>query len=151
MSLQDHAKREFKACGYTPVDEPQEDGPNLWIQQNVLELLEVFANQGHSGSSAPYCIQMFSKLAMFEPLIPLQGTDDEWNEVAEGVWQNNRCSHVFKQTDRFNGQAYDINGKVFREPSGACYTGKGSSVPVTFPYTPKTEYVDVPASDETNT
>jgi len=151
MSLQNHAKREFKACGYTPVDEAQEDGPNLWIQQNVLELLEVFANQGHSGSSAPYCIQMFSKLAMFEPLIPLQGTDDEWNEVSEGVWQNNRCSHVFKQTDRFDGQAYDINGKVFREPSGACYTGRESAVPVTFPYTPKTEYVDVPASDETNT
>lgn len=140
-----HAEREFLAAGYIPLDQEQEDGPNKWIQENVLELLEVFSRQGHSGFSAPYAVDVFRKLAMHEPLVPLSGADDEWNEVGEGVFQNNRCSHVFKDKDRFNGQAYDINGRIFREPDGACYTSGDSCVPVTFPYTPKREYVDVDA------
>ena len=138
-----HAEREFVAAGYTPLDQEQEDGPNKWIQENVLELLEVFARQGHSGFSAPYVVETFRKLALHEPLVPLSGADDEWNEIGDGVFQNNRCSHVFKNKDRFNGQAYDIEGRIFREPNGGCYTSGDSFVPVTFPYTPKREYVDV--------
>jgi hypothetical protein len=138
-----HAEREFLAAGYVPLRKAQEDGPDKWIQQNVIELLDVFARQGHSGFSAEYCIETFSKLAKFKPLVPLQGTDDEWNEVGDGVFQNNRCSHVFKQADRFDGQAYDINGRIFREPGGGCYTSGDSFVPVTFPYSPRSEYVDV--------
>lgn len=136
-----HAIREFKAAGFTPLDLPQEDGPNKWMQENVIELVRVFSKQGHSGFSAPYCIETFRKVSMFEPLVPLQGTDDEWNDVGDGLWQNNRCPHVFKDTD---GRAYDIDGRVFREPDGCCYTSRDSRVYVTFPYTPTREYVDVP-------
>jgi hypothetical protein len=86
-------------------------------------------------------------LLRYEPLGPLTGEPDEW--VDHGYcMQNNRCSHVFKQADRFDGQAYDIQGKVFREPSGACYTCSDSFVPITFPYTPTTVYVDVPATKD---
>ena len=131
-----HAEREFKAIGYIPVSEDQEDGPNLWIQENVLELLRVFGKQGHSGSSAPYCIEVFSRLAKFEPLSPLTGEEWEWMEVADGVYQNIRCSHVFKNASRFEGQAYDLHGRVFQEPSGCCYTSSDSCVPITFPYRP---------------
>jgi hypothetical protein len=59
------------------------------------------------------------------------------------MWQNNRCCHVFKDNA---GNAYDIDGKIFREPDGACYTSRDSRVPVTFPYTPVREYVDVEAT-----
>lgn len=138
-----HAQREFKAAGYEPP-EHCEDDPNKWIRQNVLDLLRVFSEQGHSGFSATYCIEVFAKLAKFEPLGPLTGVDSEWNEVGDGVFQNNRCSNVFKQADRFDGQAYDCDGRIFREPGGACYTNRDSMVPITFPYTPKREYVDVP-------
>lgn len=139
MSYAEHAKREFKAVGYTDED----TGPNKWIQDNVLELLEVFSKQGHSGSSAPVVANMFKTLALFEPLAPIQGTAEEWNQVGETTWQNIRCSHVFK--DSIDGQAYDFQGRIFREPNGACFTSRDSRVPVTFPYTPKREYVDVPA------
>ena len=135
-----HAKREFLAVGYIPLDQDQEDGPNKWIQESILELLEVFSKQGHSGSSAPYCIKVFSKLANFEPLCPLTGMDSEWNECSAGLFQNNRCSHVFKEA---GGRSYDIMGKVFLEKNGTCYTDKGSRVVIEFPYTPHTEYVDV--------
>lgn len=138
-----HAKKELEILGYVPLEKEQEEGPNKWIQENVLELLDVFSKQGHSGSSAPYCIKVFTKLANFEPLSPLTGEDSEWTEIADGVFQNKRCSHVFKQYDRFNGQAYDIDGKVFRKPNGNCYTSIDSFVPITFPYVPQTIYVDV--------
>ena len=142
----DFAEQELKLLGYNL--EEQDDGPNKWIVENVLELLEVFSKQGHSGSSAGYCIDVFNKLARFEPLSPLTGEDWEWMNVGGGSFQNIRCGHVFKNNERFNGQPYDIDGKIFIEPDGASYTSRDSCVPITFPYTPKAEYVYV--GDEGN-
>jgi hypothetical protein len=82
-----------------------------------------------------------------EPLAPLTGEDDKWIDLTEfgcpPCYQNLRYGAVFKDADQFNGQAYDVHGRVFRLPSGACYTNQDSKVLVTFPYTPKTEYVNV--------
>ena len=109
MGYIDHAKREFLAVGYKPIEEC-EDGPNKWIQENILELLEVLGKQGHSGTSIHFVVDYFSKLAKFEPLCPLSGADSEWiNNIDPEMWQNSRCSHVFKK----NGIAYDIDGYVF--------------------------------------
>ncbi len=137
-----HAKAELEAAGYK-LDDPEE-GPNKWMASALLDLLRVFSMHGHSGMSAPYCVGMFEKLAMYKPLGPLTGADSEWFDHGDGMFQNVRDGRVFKQPDRFEGQAYFMDGKVFREPSGACYTNRDSMVPVTFPYTPTTEYVDVP-------
>jgi hypothetical protein len=142
-NLNKHAIAEFKAAGWLDDTGAYIDEMQGAICEHVLDLLRVFADEGHSGSTAPYTVNMFKKLAMFEPLVPLSGEDWEWTEVSDGVFQNKRCSRVFKQADRFNGQPYDLDGRVFREPDGACYTSKDSMVPITFPYTPKTEYVDV--------
>lgn len=139
-NLRSHAERELRAQGYN-LEQTEED-PNKWMCQSVLELIDLFAAQGHSGFSAPHCVALFTKLARFEPLGPLNGTPDEWMEAAEGVEQNVRCSHVFRE----NGEAYDINGKIFREPNGCTYTNKNSRVPVEFPYTPTSVVVDVPAT-----
>lgn len=106
----------------------------------ILKMVETFSDEGHSGMSAGLAISIFEKVARFEPLTPLTGEDDEWMEVGDGKFQNVRCSHVFKE----NGQAYDIDGKIFREPNGWTYTSFESRIPVAFPYTPKREYVDVP-------
>ncbi len=140
-NLIEHAKQEFLTLGYNQI-EKEGDIPNKRMQENVLELLKVFSKQEHSGFSAPYCIELFAKLAMFEPLSPLTGEDWEWVEIAAGIFQNKRCSHVFKQKDRFNGQAYDINGRVFKGLDDSYYTSTDSFVPITFPYTPTTEYVN---------
>lgn len=134
-----HAKREFLAMGYEPPSSTSPADPNLWIQQNILELLKVFADQGHSGFSASYCIDLFTKLARYEPLCPLSGADDEWVDVGHGLEQNKRCSKVFRQ----DGKAYNIDGKVFMLPDGGTYTSAESRVYITFPYMPKTEYVEV--------
>lgn len=141
MGSIDHAKREFLAAGYKPI-EIEEDGPNKWIQENVLELLEVFSRQGHSGFSANFCIDYFTKLAKQEPLTPLSGEDSEWNDVDDSCCQNNRCSCIFKH--KKSGVCYTIDGYVFKDQNGCCFTNYHSRKLVEFPYVhKKPTYVDV--------
>lgn len=147
-NLTSHALNEFRAAGWADSDGFIKDEMQAAICDHVLKLLEVFADEGHSGSTAPYTVSLFEKLAMFEPIVPLTGEDWEWVEVGPGVFQNKRCSHVFKNRDCFNGQAYDIQGIVFYDwytdedgvKSKSHFTCGDSHVPITFPYTPKTEY-----------
>jgi len=141
-NLVEHGRRELIAMGMDP--DSKEDGPNKWTAQGTLELLQVLADQGHCGGSINYAIETFATLARFKPLGPLTGEASEWMDHGNGVFQNIRCGRVFKQLDRFDGQPYDLNGQVFREPSGACYTNRESMTPIAFPYTPATVYVDVP-------
>lgn len=140
-NLEEHAEEELRRIG---AFSEEDDFYGGMTGQAVMELVKVFADQGHSGMSASLVLSLFNKVADFKPLSPLQGTDDEWIEVGPDVYQNKRCGRVFKE----GGVAHDIEGKVFREPSGVCYTNKDSRVPVTFPYVPKTEYVDVEEKEE---
>lgn len=116
-----------------------EDEMNQMMKQNLRELVLVFSTQGHSGFSASYARSALEKLLAFEPLGPLTGEDPEWVEVSDGLWQNNRCSRVFKEA---GGRAYDTEGIVFRDEHGG-FTSKESRVYITFPYTPTTEYREV--------
>ncbi len=134
----EHAKREFLLLGYKPIEE--EDNPNKWIQENVIALLKVLGGQGHSRSSVAFCVGYFEKLAMFEPLSPLKGTEDEWTKIGDNCWQNKRAPTVFKDEEN---KAWDIEGKTFRDPDGSCYTNYESKIEINFPYTPKKEYVNV--------
>jgi len=117
MNTHDHAMLEFRAAGWLDDDGNYMDEMQEMICKHVLKLLDVFADEGHSGSTAPYAINLFKTLAMYEPIVPLTGEDWEWTYVSGDLdgrilYQNKRCSHVFKDED---GQAYDIDGKVFWE------------------------------------
>jgi hypothetical protein len=105
----------------------------------ILGVVKTFAAEGHSGFSAGIALAALEKLLRFQPLTPLTGADDEWNEVGDGMWQNKRCGHVFRDAD---GSAYDLDGIVFRDGTGT-YTNSASRTPVTFPYVPVTKIVDV--------
>lgn len=147
-NLVKHAWSEFKVLGWVDENNKFDDEMQEMICNDILSLLKVFSSQGHSGHTAPYCLNIFSKLAKFEPIGPLTGEDWEWNEVGEGIFQNKRCSHVFKDKTRFNGQAYDMDGIIFYdwatdengEKFKSHFTCKESAVPIEFPYTPKREY-----------
>ena len=156
-NLVTHARTEFRAAGWTDAEGNFKDEMQQMICEHVIKLLEVFSEEGHSGTSAPYAVNLFKQLAMFEPIVPLTGEDWEWSEVRDGMFQNKRCSHVFKEAD---GTAYDIQGKVFFEwverpleedEEGypgihrfkSSYTSRDSRVVVTFPYSPTIEYIEV--------
>lgn len=140
MGMIDWAREELERAG---AFDPNGDYGGM-LGESVLKMVRVFAEEGHSGYSAKLALAMFERLADWQPLTPLTGGDGEWNEVSDGVWQNRRCSRVFKETD---GRAYDIEGRIFREPNGACFTNRESRVYVTFPYLPTREYVDVPGEE----
>lgn len=158
MSMLEWAEQELRYAGYD-VNDP-EDEPNRWLAEGTLELLKVFADQGHSGMSASYAVALFEKLAMWKPIAPLTGEDDEWMEVGPDVWQNKRNSAVFKEAD---GQAYWMDGRVFWEwysapdiddgkPYKLTFTSRGSRVNIEFPWTQpnEPEYVFVPNEEFPN-
>ena len=146
MSFESHALTEFRAAGWMDENGVFNDDMQELICKQLLELLNLFGEHGHSGSTAPYALKLFDRLARFNPIVPLTGEDWEWVDHGH-TKQNKRCSSVFKDPD---GNVYDIDGKVFwewqkfeGEPFKSYYTCSESRVPVTFPYTKpeKPEYV----------
>lgn len=95
MSLVEHARREIKLA---ELDLPSSDY-NGMIGKAVIELVEAFAKQGHSGFSAAWTKQLFEKLTSFENLTELTNDPAEWTDVSEQtgspLWQSKRRSDAF--------------------------------------------------------
>ena len=140
-NLLKHAERELKFIGYDGKDEY-----NNMAKAAIMELLTTFANQGHSGFSANYIVNLFNKLAKYETLSPLTGNDDEWSNVSDmsgdrkTLFQNNRDGRVFKNDDG----AFFTEAIIWTESGESSYTNKDSNRYIkSFPFTPKTFYVEV--------
>ena len=78
MSLLSYAESELDRIGLT-----EEDEYNRMMRKHILHMIKEFSDEGHSGFSAPYAIQILTKLMSFKPLTPLTGEDDEWCDVSE--------------------------------------------------------------------
>lgn len=63
-NLINHAEKELNKVGL--LDKDSDYGGELG--KDVLELIKLFASQGHSGFSAESAIHLFSKLARFEEI-----------------------------------------------------------------------------------
>ena len=140
-----HAQNELRAIGMLDSG----DEMNQAMAQNILELVEVFSKQGHSGFSANYAVAILSQLLSYKPLAPITGADAEWHDVSdvsgEPMWQNKRASFIFKGAD---GRAYDIDAVVDEYPDGSRVTRGGERQYIEFPYTPKTDVVMVDEAGE---
>lgn len=145
--LKDYARNELELAGH--FDEDAFYGG--MVGEAVMELMEVFEKQGHSGMSAPLVSKVFKRVANQRPLTPLKCTEDEWNEaMSDGVFQNIRCSAVFKEGK--SGTPYYIEAIVWRQPNGGCFTGTVEGVKsgqhIEPPFMPKTFYIDVDENGE---
>lgn len=130
MSLIDYAKSELDRL---PKDKT---GYQERINQNILDIIQVFSDQGHSGLTASYVIGNLMRLLNYEPITPLTGEESEWGTDASKD-QNNRCYHVFRRED---GTAYDTEARIFSENGGKTwYTSSESFKDVEFPYWPPNE------------
>lgn len=138
-NLIDYAKSELERAFPNETDEMQ-----LLAMRNVVELLEKFSEQGHSGFSGSYVLNLFNRLVRWNPIKPLTGEDDEWGKPYgdDNTQQNKRCSKVFRENFD-NATAVNIEGKVFIDEDGYSYTCGDSRISVTFPYEvpDKPEYV----------
>jgi hypothetical protein len=96
--LVDHAARELELAGVFDEDSDY----NGAIGRAVMELIETFADQGHSGASADFTLSVFDELARHRPLSPVTDDPDEWEDVAQygdgsPFWQNKRDSRFFSE------------------------------------------------------
>lgn len=145
MSTINHARRELELAGLFDKDSDY-DGA---LGEAVMELVDVFSKQGHSGASASRVISLFKEVASYNCLMPLTGEDSEWNDISDidgGVLQNNRVSSVFKEKD--TGKAYYLDAIVWRSQTGSGFTGTVENVSSrqyikSFPFRPKTFYIEV--------
>ena len=138
-----HARKELQIARLFDKDSDY----NGEIANAVMELMEVFSRQGHSGHSASMVNRLFGKLADYKTITPLTGKNDEWVEVGENVYQNNRNSAVFK--DGKDAQAHYIKAIVWKTQKGSTWTGSTSfgissqQYIKSFPFQPVTFYIDV--------
>jgi hypothetical protein len=140
-NLVSHAKRELELAGLFGKN----DFYDGYTGKAVLELVEVFAKQGHSGMSAPLTIKLFKELADFKPINPITGNDDEWEEVGDNTYQNNRLSSVFKKGKE--GRPYFLDAIVWREENGFAFCGTVDGITsrqyIRLPFLPKTFFINV--------
>jgi hypothetical protein len=143
-NTQSHAKKELDILIKTT--------PDAIIRHFVPEILalcEAFGNSGQSGFSAPYTAAALAdavkELCLQQPIAPLTGEDSEWNEVSNGVLQNNRCSAVFKE----DGKAHYLDAISWKTQEGTTCHGttkegiKSRQFIKAFPFEPKTFVIDV--------
>jgi hypothetical protein len=133
----------------------------------ILALCEKFGNSGQSGGSAPYTAKSLSKtiekLCLQKPICPITGIDEEWVDVSsygdgEPMWQNSRCSGLFKDK---HGEVKYVDAIIKRTQKKFTYSGSfwlnkkdylngnrdlkitSSQYVKEFPFIPKTFYIDV--------
>lgn len=141
-NLVNYAVSELKRSGYYDGD-PM----NKAMADHIVKLMEVFSDEGHSGFSASFASSLFNRLSKFEPISPLTGEDDEWmlvsdyltGEIDYKLYQNKRCSHVFKEVREDSVYVYDSQGIVFVDKDGSGFLNIDSRVEIEFPYVPKQE------------
>ena len=131
------------------------------FRNEILALCEVFGNSGQAGGSAPMTATVISKaiknLLLQEPICDVTGHETEWvdvSEISDGeiLWQNSRCSGLFKYPD---GKLSYVDAIVWKgEEDWDTFTGRvyidekdfeliGSSQFAKLPFNPKTFYIDV--------
>lgn len=117
MTLVEHAERELREAGLF-----EKDADYGWaLGDAVIELVKVFAAQGHSGSSAALTISLFRTVARYGILSPLKNpmVSGEYMDVSEysGVnggtcLQSTRKSSIFSED---GGKTwYDIDKRIPR-------------------------------------
>ena len=165
-NTQSFAKSEFdilhKICEMN--SDPDEMPVVLEFESEMLAICEAFGKSGQSGGSAPYTAgaicSTLKKLLMHQPIAPVMGTDDEWVECTKGLWQNMRCSALFKN----DKQCWYLDAIIWRgdtegESGNTWDTFTGTVAGITsrqcvksFPFTPKSFYIDLHSEmyDETN-
>lgn len=91
-----HANREFDLLGYPQEKPEQADFDYDWeVRKAALELIQQFADQHHSGTSAHIVLHLVTQLMDYKPLSPITDDPAEWHEAMFGGWQSLRRPDAF--------------------------------------------------------
>jgi hypothetical protein len=118
-----HARDEMKRAGLFDKDSDYSG----MLADSVMNMMYVFAMEGHSGASAHSAINLFSKLAKFETLTPITSDPSEWNDVSvsyggEPQWQNRRNSKCFSRDGGKTWYNYEDCLNIYKHPDGATFS-----------------------------
>ena len=78
----DYAKSELNRITDKCTDKDSKEMQEM-INNDIIEIIEVFSKQGHSGFSANYAISILTKLLSGKPISVLTGEYDEWGRC---IW-----------------------------------------------------------------
>lgn len=114
-NLTEFAERELREAGW--FDDGDDGMYYGEIGPAVLALVRVFAEQGHSGGSAQHVVEIFRRLASWQPINPLKNPTETGEYIvhdedpsAPVYWQSTRKSSVFSSD---GGKTWcDINTPV---------------------------------------
>ena len=115
--LVDHGKEELERAGLFDKDSDY-DG---MLGEAVLELLQTFSKQGHSGFSAQLTMELFNKLVKYETLTEITDDPEEWMAVSEdmalgeGVWQSRRNPALFSNDGGKNYYSIDDDKRELKK------------------------------------
>ena len=96
--LELHAQEELQRAGLFSKDSDY----GGMIGEAVLELMQAFSKQGHSGMSASWVRDLFNKLSNYETITPITSDPEEWQNDKEmggdgTLWQNKRNPSMFSK------------------------------------------------------
>jgi hypothetical protein len=96
-SFSEWAKNEVELAGLLKEDSDYKG----MIGQSLMDLIELFSNQGHSGTSAALVAEIFHKLVQWEPLTECDHSDYLDTSIYTGepgkLFQCKRCPHMFSE------------------------------------------------------
>ena len=135
MNLLEYAKNELDILEQGCKDDEEALKMQQVITRDILNIVETFVEQHHSGFSANYTLNLLERLLRYKPLTPIEDKPEEWLDLSQyGMedLQHKRCSSVFKRKD---GTAYWVEGRIFSDDNGkSWYTSKDSIVEIEFPF-----------------
>lgn len=70
-----------------------------------VSVIEAFSAFGHSGASAEYTTEVLYRLFKYKNLGPLTDNPEEWIQVGDNMWQNNRDFEAFSNN---GGKTYKL-------------------------------------------
>lgn len=98
-NLTEYAQKELELAGLFDEDSDYHG----MLGNSALEIVKLFASQGHSGGSGSVVAELVNMLMRYEPLTLLTYGPEEWIDQTgiggstEPIWQNNRDFKVFSR------------------------------------------------------
>lgn len=111
-----------------------------WMELAVLTVYDTVMNQGHSGFSFSYYLNLLVPTLRGQNIAALTGNEWEWEDCSEimglepeSYYSNIRCSSIFRRGPKHTPAMWS-DGRIFTENGGkSWFTSSDSAVEVVFP------------------
>ena len=160
MSMLEWAKKEVELAKIIEAKDLKEGEFDYGggCYESALKAFKSLAKDGHSGMSIKLTQQILNRLIDGKPLLPIEDSDDIWNEIAYDkedkaiVYQCRRMGSLFKYvyengrviySDIDRSYCFDINEPDIRYSFGLVTNIINEMFPITMPYSPANERIKV--------